>query len=299
MNNRSSPGHVTLVDAHVHLYDCFDLRPFLHSALSNFQREAIRCAQGYSFAGVLLLAESAKDRWFDRLRKYAGENSGETAGTIGRWTFHQTDEGYSLRVCEGKNRNLYIIAGRQVITSENLEVLALATPERFEDGGTLKTVIRTVIENGAIPVIPWGFGKWTGRRARVLKDVLEANRLSPLFLGDNGGRPRFWPQPSFLRMARKKGLRLLPGSDPLPFPAESRRPGSFGFLFHGRLDPEQPAAALKSILFDPTAHLEDYGKPVHPFRVFRNQGKIHIVRRLQKKRSRVFRGVPCIRGTGG
>lgn len=34
-----------LVDAHVHIYDCFDLETFLDSALKNFKAEAARCGQ--------------------------------------------------------------------------------------------------------------------------------------------------------------------------------------------------------------------------------------------------------------
>jgi len=59
-----------LVDAHVHIYDCFDIQTFLDSAFANFKAEAARCGQEDSFTAVLLLTETAKDNWFQRLAGY-------------------------------------------------------------------------------------------------------------------------------------------------------------------------------------------------------------------------------------
>ena len=58
-----------------------------------------------------------------------------------------------------------------------------------------------------------------------------------LFLGDNGNRPLFWSiSRKFFIKQKKKELINLPGSDPLPFNSEEKRPGSFGFYFNEKLN---------------------------------------------------------------
>ena len=107
-----------------------------------------------------------------------------------------------------------LIAGRQIVTEENLEVLALLTDRKFEDGLPLQEVIQTVRENKGISVIPWGFGKWMGRRGRFLESALEEAENSELFLGDNSGRPVFWSRPSHfrLRISSPRKFRIQGGS---------------------------------------------------------------------------------------
>jgi len=133
-----------------------------------------------------------------------------------------------------------------------------------------------VIKSGAIPVIPWGFGKWVARRGKILRNFLEKNQFSPLFLGDNGGRPGFWPRPSYFKKAEENGLRVLPGSDPLPLTSESSRPGSFGFSFQGTLDPRHPGMDIKKILLDPKTHLQPYGSLENPYRFAYKQLAIRL-----------------------
>ena len=85
-----------LVDAHVHIYDCFDLEKFLDAAYSNFQSIADRLGHGDNFTPILLLAETAKDYWFDRLREYADGKNTYKDSAIKKWEFHHTGESVSL-----------------------------------------------------------------------------------------------------------------------------------------------------------------------------------------------------------
>ena len=86
-----------LVDAHVHMYGCFDLEKFLDTAYSNFQTEASRLGHGDKFTPILLLAEAAENDWFDRLREYAaGKNTHKDVVAIQKWEFHHTGESISL-----------------------------------------------------------------------------------------------------------------------------------------------------------------------------------------------------------
>ena len=272
-----------LVDAHVHVHGCFDLQNFLDSALGNFRTEAARRQQGDFFSGVLLLTESAQVNWFQRFAFYADKER-----LIGRgnncnyWTFSRTNEACSLRAECAAGPGLFVIAGRQIITAEKLEVLALATEKEFVDGLPLQQVIQTVTENDAIPVIPWGFGKWMGKRGRFLMEKLKRADKSDFFLGDNGGRPIFLPRPYHFKLAESRGIRVLPGSDTLPFASEYLRPGGFGFSVEGRLNPKQPASDIKRILLDTTARPRPYGALEMPYRFFRHQLAMQILKQRRK-----------------
>ena len=274
-----------LVDAHVHIYDCFDLQHFLDSAVKNFKAEAARWDQEDDFTALLLLTETAKENWFHRLAGYAGSRSGNGTKSIGNWTFHRTNENCSLCARRRDDQGLFLIAGRQVVTAENLEVLALATAQTFTDGSPMVELIEAVKESGGIPVIPWGFGKWMGRRGVHLTNLLETVKDPNFFLGDNGNRPSFWPRPSHFRLAETIGIRILPGTDPLPFPSECRRPGSFGFSVPESIVPEHPARDLKRIVPDPTKRFQAYGHLEHPWRFFRNQLAMQIIKHLRKAKS--------------
>jgi hypothetical protein len=157
----------------------------------------------------------------------------------------------------GEEVLLLIIAGRQVATHEGLEVLALATCRQFEDGLSVLETLKQVRASGGLAVVPWGFGKWWGRRGTLLTDVLESGELDAL--GDNGGRPRILSEPRQFSMARSKGLPILPGSDPLPFPGQERRVGSFGFVLEGMLSARTPARDLRRLLSARTRSVWRFG----------------------------------------
>jgi len=72
---------------------------------------------------------------------------------------------------------------------------------------------------------------------------------------------------------------VLPGSDPLPLPAEIARPGSFGFVAGTGLDPERPFAALKAWLEARTTSPAPYGRPLAPWTVVRRQLALRLARR--------------------
>lgn len=271
------------IDSHVHIYGCFSLKAFLDSALTNFEDEACLHTPGRTFSACLLLTEGARDNWFSRLKNFA--NKGLKIGNQAKhqWVFHFTRESSSLLARRGGVQELYLMAGRQIITSEELEVLALITERQFEDGKPLKVVIECVKESGGIPVIPWGFGKWMGRRGKVLERRMKESSTHDCFLGDNGGRPSFLPRPTHFNLAESLGIKILPGSDPLPFASEFWRPGSFGFSVEGSITPNLPASDLKRILLNQKTSIRAYGKLEHPFRFCRNQIKMQFNKQLQKR----------------
>jgi len=265
-----------LIDAHVHIYDCFDLEKFLDSAYENFKTEADKQGHADDFTGVLLLAETSKDNWFQHLSDYADGKKLPGNKTAGAWKFNRTDDLESLCARSDDKRELFLIAGRQIVTAEGLELLALATIDSFEDGTSIKQLIKIVRKKGAIPVIPWGFGKWMGQRGTFLNQFIEEVEDTGLFLGDNSGRPNFWHRPKLLKKGESKDIQILPGSDPLPLANEFNRVGNFGFAIHGELLPDYPAKNLKRILLNSTVHLQPYGRLEQPLHFFHNQLNIRL-----------------------
>lgn len=275
----SQPGEAAiLVDAHVHIYDCFKLDVLLDSALENFCNAADKLGLKSAFNGVLLLTETRRHNWFLDARERCLKNKPVVSSESG-WELQTTPDSNTLlaKKCNSalrENNELYIIAGRQVITAEGLELLALATENSFNDGMPATVAIAAVRETGAIPVFPWAVGKWLGVRGKILSDLL--SRDVDLFLGDNSGRPVFWRNPSHFREAARLDMRILPGSDPLPFESESRRVGSFGFAMTGTLSRTQPSSDLKRLLLAKTMQLQTYGRLESPIRFMANQLRLRL-----------------------
>lgn len=250
---------VILADAHVHIYDCFKLDKFLDYALDNFQKFSANFS-------VLLLTEISNDHYFKTLLEYAKQQK-----KIQGWTFHETLESESVYAQNCQNQGIFLVAGRQIVTSENLEVLALMTNQTFEDDLPLQKTIQTVLKAGGLPILPWGFGKWLGRRGKLLKNLLNSDEIPKLFLGDNGGRPVFWLRPKYFQLAETKGWKVLPGTDPLPLVWESTRPGSFGFKIQGKFNGQKPAESLKEILRNSDSVIQPYGSLQNPWNFVCNQ----------------------------
>jgi hypothetical protein len=271
MMNDTDPGAI-LVDAHVHIYDCFDISELLDGAISNFTRAAKKLGVKGGFKGVLLLAETSHDNWFQQAKLLDG---------AGNWMIEQTPDKVVLRaklVTEdvANKASLYIMAGRQIITAEGLELLALVTDSAFDDGLPIASALAAVHKQDAIPVVPWAVGKWLGKRGKLLSGLLNSSANSDLCVGDNGGRPVFWRNPVHFRQAKNNNICLLPGTDPLPFSSEAGRVGSFGFLIQGKLTKSQPSMDLKQLLRSNDNQLISYGRLESPLRFAINQVRLRM-----------------------
>lgn len=271
-----------LIDAHVHIYDCFELEYFFDSAFANFKSEAKKLGHGNNFTGILLLAETSKDCWFQRLKDSAKGKDLPDGKDLGCWQIRHTSEHYSI-IAESKDfKKLILIAGRQVVTAEKLEVLSLCNSETFEEGKPISSLIRGIEEKGAIAVIPWGVGKWFGNRGKVVKNIIN-NNTSSIYLGDNRNRPGFWHQPALFRSAEQNGIGILPGSDPLPFTSESFRAGSYGFSANLKIDPKRPGEAIRQLLRNTADSIGNrFGRLENNFKFFLNQFRMQIVKRNLK-----------------
>lgn len=264
-----------LIDAHVHIYDCFDLDLFFDSALTNFQKAATDQGLGSQpFSAILFLAEGTSCHWFqDQAEKCQTDRHADSSG----WTMIHNGDGLSLTACrhdypEGK---IHLVAGRQIVTAEKIEVLGLCCNSRVDDGLPLTATVDAIRQINGIPVIPWGVGKWFGQRGKILQHFLTAPPEKGLFLGDNGGRPSFWPTPTLFHLAGKKSIPILPGTDPLPLPHEAARVGSFGFF----MDQPPPApgslaSIVRDLLLTKQMAIHPFGRLQKVSRFFMNQLQI-------------------------
>lgn len=236
---------MVLVDAHVHIYDCFSVAAVFDAAASNFAKAARALHSKTGFEGVLCLVAGANERFLDGVRT---QRLGRVwRGQHGYWELEQGSEPETLVFRRG-NVRLALIAGRQLVTRERLEVLALGTTAPLVDGNSIEATLNAVQDVGAAAVLPWGVGKWLGARGAVVDRILAAPRWKHVFLGDNGNRLRYGPDPERFAAARRAGRSVLPGSDPLPLPGEEARIGGYGFAVDAALDPLRPAAGLLALL---------------------------------------------------
>ncbi|MEL7013913.1 MAG: hypothetical protein AAFO72_11605 [Pseudomonadota bacterium] len=236
---RSAP--VIAVDAHVHFYPGANLGDALNAAWHNLG-DACRAKGCTPGALCLLLTETASDNAFGALSAQRDAPKGWEICVL-------PDDPAALRAVRAKDgAELVIVAGRQIISVEQVEILAYATTDRPLDGKPLSEIVEMLRTAGTPAVLPWGLGKWMGARGRIVSRFFDAAATGEVMLGDNAGRPVGWPTPPLFRNASARAVPILPGSDPLPIPGAEKEIGSFGFVLGGALERQRPAEDLRTRL---------------------------------------------------
>jgi hypothetical protein len=276
---------IACVDAHVHLHQCYDPDELLQNAYANLNAASDRAIHAARRAYFLLLAECAPDDCFGALRALAKADAARAATVpsglkLRRWVVAPTQEDISVVARDGE-RQLYIVAGRQVACREGLEVLVLGTTRRFADGRPIREILRETDALGVPRVIPWGPGKWFFSRGRLLNALVAEFRKPTLFLGDEGGRPVFWGYPQHFAQAARLGVRDLPGTDPLPFPHDVEKVGRMGLKVPIELDADRPGESLLRALTQLGTPLERFATLEPPLRFVRNQIGMQLRKRLR------------------
>ena len=256
MTERQILGSPIVVDCHVHIHDHFDLGRFFDAAAANFTHAAAESSIPGHAAGALLLSEVQGTRFFAVLR----DDTDSLQAGLGPWRIFSTPDPRALLIEKTSTMPLLLVAGRQVRTVEGLEVLALGSLSSIPDGGEIQTTIEQVRDAGGLPVIPWGFGKWTLARGRRIRQLIDTAEPEAFCLGDVGGRWIGSKEPALLTEGRCQGFTVLPGSDPLPFGREIARPGSSGMVLPCSLDMgravEELLLALRGDLSDARAYMQ-------------------------------------------
>ncbi|MGE5845581.1 MAG: hypothetical protein ACM34O_02570 [Ignavibacteria bacterium] len=267
-----------LIDAHVHIHESFIIDRFLNSAWENFKNAAENYFDIKKFAAILFLTESSGVNQFRILKEKSRESNSQKNY---EWSFCLTEEENSIIASKSEEQKIIIIAGKQIVTKERLEVLGLGIINGIEDKRNIQEVINNINGKGGLAVIPWGVGKWIGEKRKIVRDSIKTGKPGLLFIGDNGNRPFFWSNKKIFEQFEEKNIRNLSGSDPLPFKTENDRAGSFGFAMEGFLNFDKPFESIIMKLLNEQPELFYYGKLETPYRFFRNQILMQIKKKLR------------------
>jgi hypothetical protein len=273
----SISAHDILIDGHVHFHKCFSLPLLLDTAAENFSAAAENLGIAAEAFWILLLCEDeGYENFFELVKKVETRDN-----RIDGWTLFTSLETTVVIAQHDNGGRLFIIAGRQIRTREGIELLALCTDIRHADGLAIDVSLANVRQTGGVAVLPWGFGKWLGKRGEHVKRLITGPTRQHLLLGDNSGRLSGLGDPSEFRMARGLGMSILSGTDPLPFPAQLRRIGRYGSHLRGAFEEDKPGESIRLLLQSRTSSLVTYGDREQPAAFLVNQLRIQARNRLR------------------
>ncbi len=254
------------IDGHVHVYPMFDLERMIRAG----ERNAVASQRGVEnrdeAVKIWLLTERRDCSFFRNIRQAA----------LKSFAVAETTEEEALTICSAATHEplLYVLAGRQLITREGLEICALATlfsaPDRRLSAAE---AIREIRQNGGVAAVNWAPGKWFGGRGRAVRRLFDEFSPCELLISDTTMRPTLWPTPRLAAAAERRGYRRLCGSDPLPFAGEEELAGSYGVLVRGEFDGQRPAASVRRLL-ESDAPLLACGQRSRTFSWIRRQYRI-------------------------
>jgi hypothetical protein len=243
-------------DSHVHIYPEYPLEVFFNTAFSNLKALASRhsTAQSAPLMLALILTERFDCHFFKELstNKIDLRSFGYQAKSL-------AEEG-CLAITNKTNQTIYLYAGRQIVTKERLEILALTADVDIADGQSFSDVMKQVIAANAMPVLNWAPGKWMFKRWPIVKKIIEEVSPEKLLICDTTLRPSCYPEPCLMKEARKNGFKLIAGSDPLPLPGEEALVGSYGIYSEVSIDVERPVSSMHDILLNHAIKLQIVGK---------------------------------------
>lgn len=232
------------VDAHVHLHDGFTLNTVHDRACGNMMLGP------ENPLGVLMLTEVTGVCPFANMSAH-----------IGNWTIEDHTEPVTKIASHANGQQLIIISGYQIVTKEDLEVHILGATEPVDGGLSLDDTINRVHQAGAIAVLPWGYGKWSGARVRLIGELAaKPPPFAGIFLADSGVRRAESTRPAVFEQAENAGWSVIAGSDPLPFAVHEQAAGRFGFILNDPVDLARPFASLAAQFLGLTSSPKTFGR---------------------------------------
>ena len=224
-------------DFHLHVYKIYPLESLLSSLFANLNRTAGTASEPVIKAAFL--AERRRYQIFSDWRRGLFRVRGYSITPLGPATLEiKTDKGDSL----------LLFAGRQVATTESLEILSLVSDRDVPDALPFAEAAARVLDTGGIPVLPWAPGKWEGARRRLIRQGIESLAGRGLMICDSSIRPVLFPDPLLFRFARRLGVPVVAGTDTYPAPGEERLAGSYATVLEADFDPAQAAEAIPRLL---------------------------------------------------
>ena len=248
------------LDAHVHVYPFHDVPRLLLAALDHMPRSAPTDLR------VLCLAERAECSFFQALSQDEIRLPGD------RWRIVAWDPAGGVKIRHlPDHRDIWILAGRQIVPAERIEICSMFCDSPVEDGRPARETVRAILDRGGWPALNWAPGKWLFARGALVRELLREFSPGRLALIDSSLRPLGWPAPSLYAAARRQGRAVLAGSDPLPVAGEESVAGSYHCSFHlpPLADPARIVAPLQAALASGTPRIAFGGRRGGPADVLR------------------------------
>ena len=248
------------LDAHAHVYPFHDVPRLLLAALDHMPRVAPTDLR------VLCLAERADCSFFQALAQDEIRLPGD------RWRIAAWDPAGGVKIRHlPDHRDLWILAGRQIVSAERIEVCSLFSDDPIADGLPARDIVRAILDKGGLPALDWAPGKWLFARGQLVRALVSEFPPAQLVLVDTSLRPIGWPAPRLYPKARKQGRAVLAGSDPLPFAGEEDLAGSYhcSLSIPALADAARLVAPLKAALTSGATPIEFGGRRGAPFAVLR------------------------------
>ena len=238
------------LDAHAHVYPDFPVERCLGGLLCH----AEIFAPGVPVAMVLLARQGLPDVW----------EHWRSAGRSGEWTFTPAPGRLPALDAHGGARRLRVYPGRQMVSAERLEFAAIGVNTPLPDGLPLDRGMAEIRALDGFPVLCWGAGKWLGRRGQVVADWVDRVEPGTAGLCDTAMRPRGWPAPAAFATARRRGLPVLAGSDPMPWVGDAAAAGRYALCVEHQGECPPDTEALIRCLQDPATTLQPVGRRLKP-----------------------------------
>lgn len=213
------------VDTHVHIYPHYNVRRALDCAIGNLPGPRAIC-----------LTERSDCHFFDSLK------SSPLAGFAVQVTASED----AAKLTRPDGESIWVFPGRQIVTAERLEVLALVTTSEFPDGRPMVETVESILAAGGLPVLAYAPGKWCGTRSAVVETTIKEFGAK-ILLGDSRHRFGKW-EPKFFQIARDVGAKIIAGSDPLPLPSEEAALGQYAVKYQSGIDEQRAAESMRSMI---------------------------------------------------
>ena len=221
----------------MHLYPAYDLETALRAALENLSTLA-----GAEAIKVICLTERFDCHYFKQIKQEELK--------VENLKFNLINEDGPVEVEFIDSEKLYIFAGRQIVTKERLELLALTKDVDVPDGLPYESAIKQINQQGALAVVNWAPGKWFGRRGELIKQIFNNYASAEIAICDTTLRFAGWTKPTLMQQAFSDGRAVLAGSDPFPLNNEYSRIGSYALLYHSADAQCLLADKFKTLLID-------------------------------------------------
>ncbi len=276
MSNRLS-----IVDIHSHIHDMTRIGPFLKTAHANFVDTAKAQGLGDEWDAYIFCADlQGKSR---ETVMAAIDNADFSDVVIAR-----TDEDCSRTITvSGSANRLYLVMGYQIICNGDIEVLAYGLAQPVDNGLSMSDTLKRTLDQNALAILPWGFGKWWFKRGKLMDNTLNqihqsAGEQGRVFVGDNGGRV-FWSWvPALIKRAVSLKIWNLAGSDPLPFAAQAAKAGNTGSILSVDVKEQTPLSSLQTALGSLHEQPKTYGSGENLLSFVVAQIRMQMVKRLPK-----------------